>query len=662
MMKETNVLELQAQQKSHGTIKKVTIMSFIMTLGIVYGDIGTSPLYVMSAILRANGGLVELNYVLGGVSLVIWTLTLQTTIKYVLLILSADNNGEGGILSLYTLVRKKGKHLLIPAIIGSAALLADSVITPPVTVSSAIEGLHGTFPITETMTIMIVAAIITGLFLIQRFGTEKIGRVFGSVMLFWFGTLALIGVNGLSHDFTVLRALNPMYALQLLFNNPVGILILGAVFLCTTGAEALYSDLGHCGKKNIYYTWVFVKTALVLNYLGQAAVLLQHEGSIVTDNPFFMAFPPQLKLFGVILSTFAAIIASQSLISGSFTLVSEAIKLNIFPRLEIKYPTNIKGQVYIPAINTLLWMGTMFVLFHFKKSENMEAAYGLSITIAMLMTTILYFSYLRMQQVPKLIALVFLVGYIAIEGSFLYANLFKFVDGGYITVLIGVIIMLVMYIWIKGRLITHGIREGVELKNYIPNIEALQENEDIPIYTANVVLLTKNNQRGQVERKLMHALLNRRPKKANVYWFVNVEETNDPFGMNYTIDTIAEQKIFKINLKLGFRIERRVSYFVRQIIEKMLSDGELQPRHTEYQIDKNNKAGDISFILMEEVLLKDTELSELDTLILQLKLFIKKHTVTPAKWFCLEPNTVKVVEVPLMLPIKKVETLTRIRD
>ena len=509
-------------KKISSSVHKVTLMTLIVTLGVIYGDIGTSPLYVMSAIIHGNNNIIDAGFALGGASLVIWTLTLQTTIKYVFLTLNADNNGEGGIFSLYTIIRKRAKWLLVPAIIGGAALLADGMITPPVTVTSAIEGLNTIVPLSTDTIIVIVFIIITLLFLLQRFGTAVVGIVFGPIMFIWFLMLAVLGTNQLMQNVSVIKAINPYYGIKLLVTNPMGVLVLGAVFLCTTGAEALYSDLGHCGKKNIHYTWIYVKICLILNYLGQAAWMIKHNGETLVGNPFYNIMPSWFLLPGIIISTFAAIIASQALISGSFTLVSEAIKLNIFPRLNIFYPTDLKGQLYIPAINTVLWMGCSLVLFHFKKSANMEAAYGLSITVTMLMTTILYFNYLRVKKVPFILSALFLGVYLTIEGIFLYANLFKFFHGGYITVIIGLLIMFLMYIWIKGYNIKRGLVEKVKIKEYEQQIIKLQEDVDIAKYATNLVYLTNASKDDEVERKVIYSILNKQPKRAEIYWFINV--------------------------------------------------------------------------------------------------------------------------------------------
>ncbi|TLG76646.1 KUP/HAK/KT family potassium transporter [Culicoidibacter larvae] len=631
---------------------KVTLASLVLTLGIVYGDIGTSPLYVMSAIVTSNGGIVSSDYVLGGVSLVIWTLTLQTTIKYVWQILRADNNGEGGILSLYSLLKNKAKWLIIPAIIGSAALLSDGIITPAVTVTSAIEGLKMVFPLEQGTVVIIVAVIISILFLIQRSGTDKVGRVFGPIMLGWFSMLAILGLINIPQDWGILQAFNPYFGLKLLFTGMLdgkAALILGAVFLCTTGAEALYSDLGHCGRKNIYYTWIFVKTALILNYLGQGAVLLGFEGQMISGNPFFMAMPEWMLLFGIGLATFAAVIASQSLISGSFTLVSEAIKLRIFPRLKISYPSNVKGQVYIAAANLLLYIGCMIVLFHFREASAMEAAYGLSITVAMLMTTFLYFNYLLMKHVPKVFAIGFLCLYLVIEGSFLTANLFKFMEGGYITVIFALVIMGLMYIWMYGNRVTDRIARRVSLKKFTDQFLALQVDNDVERYCTNLVYMTKCEKRNMVEKEVIHSILERQPKRADVYWFVNIIDDDSPFTTEYRVDHIVPNKVIKVQFVLGFRVERKVAMLMRTVVTEMIEKGEIPSEGRIYSMNPDTKVGDFRFVLLEDVLSNEGNLTSFDSMILRLKFKLKQITVTPAKWFGLDTSNVTVEQYPILL-------------
>lgn len=642
--------------------KKISIASLLVALGIVYGDIGTSPLYVMKAILGANGGYASKDLVLGGVSLVFWTLTLQTTIKYVILTLQADNNGEGGIFSLYTLVRKHAKWLIIPAVIGGAALLADGMITPPVTVTSAIEGLSMVFPLNTSSIVVIVISIITVLFLVQRFGTLVIGRMFGPMMFIWFSMLAILGFSQIMKYPQIMQALNPYYAVQILLTNPKSVYILGAVFLCTTGAEALYSDLGHCGRENIHYTWIFVKTCLVMNYLGQGAYLMLRQGMVIQENPFFLIMPSWFIIPGTIIATFAAVIASQALISGSFTLVAEAIKLNLFPKLQFRYPNDEKGQIYIPTVNFWLYIGCVLLVLHFKKSEHMEAAYGLSITVTMLMTTILLTQYLKYNKKKRIMANIVFSVFMVLELSFLYANLFKFLNGGYITLLIAGAVILLMYIWIYGSVIKRRLNEYVDLSEYYNQFKAIKRDTELAFYSTHLVYLTQSPSYNKVENKIVFSIFNKQPKRAKYYWFINVNVTDEPYTTNYRVKTIVPNEAFSIQFNLGFRVDQRINVFLRQIIQDLVSSGELRFTPKEYMVcnDIKRAVGDFKFVLLEEILSNESELSTWDSFIISSKLAIKKLTVSPAKWFGIDTSNVEIEKVPVVIGNKETLKLTRI--
>ena len=646
----------------NSTKSKISVLGLIVTLGIVYGDIGTSPLYVMSAMIRINGNLVERDYVLGAISLIIWTLILITTIKYVILMLRADNNSEGGVLSLYTLVKKHYPKLIIVACIGSAALLADSIITPAITVTSAIEGLNIITSI-DKQTILLTAIIIVALlFFFQHYGTVVLGRTFGVIMFVWFGILAFLGLYGISSDLSVLHALNPYYGLKLLISSPIGLVILGAVFLCTTGAEALYSDMGHTGRKNIYYTWVYVKIALVLNYLGQGAVLLQHTGDKVYQNPFFLIMPNWMVFPGIILATMAAIIASQSLISGATTLVSEAIKLEQFPRLVINYPAQLKGQVYIPAVNTWMCFACIGILLIFQESANMEAAYGLAITIAMLMTTILYFFYLKMKQVNPILRYLFITVYLIIEGIFLISNVLKIPHGGYVVLIIGSFIMALMYIWIKGRQISAAAANREKIQKYVKNIELLQQDPDVPFLCTNLIYLTQSAKDNMVEKKIIYSLLNRGSKKAKVYWFVNVNVTDEPYTMEYSVDTIKAKTVFKIHLHLGFKVKRNLDIYIRYVIRDMMKKGELNKVNLKYRIKntQGDEMGDVRYIMINETLSDNSSLTPFEVSIIKMKLLIKKYTISPARWFGIDSSNLEIENLPLLVNRDKSPKLKRV--
>lgn len=642
--------------------KKISIASLLVALGIVYGDIGTSPLYVMKSMLGVNNGHVSKELILGGVSLVVWTLTLQTTIKYVMITLEADNKGEGGIFSLYTLVRKRAKWLIIPAVIGGATLLADGMITPPVTVTSAIEGLTLVFPIETRSIIIIVISILTGLFLLQRFGTDVIGRMFGPMMFIWFSMLIILGFSQVLQYPQIVQALNPYYGIKLLVTNPKSVYILGAVFLCTTGAEALYSDLGHCGKSNIHYTWIFVKICLIMNYLGQGAWLMLHEGTIIKENPFFLIMPNWFIIPGSIVATIAAVIASQALITGSFTLVSEAIKLNLFPKLQVRYPNDDKGKIYIPAVNYLLYIGCVLLVLKFQKSENMEAAYGLAITITMLMTTILLSQYLRFNKQKPIMSVVIFIIFMTIETGFLYANLFKFINGGYVTIIIAGALIFLMYIWIYGTAIRKRFSQYVDILSFRKHFKTLKEEKEIPLYATNIVYLTESQNYKEIESKIIFSIFNKQPKRAKFYWFINVRVTDEPYTKEYSVKTIVPNEAFSIQFNLGFRIEQKINVFLHQVIQELARSGEVEFTPKDYMISNNGKCavGDFKFVLLEEILSNESELSKWDSFITSTKLLIKKLTVTPAKWFGIDTSNVEIEKVPIIIGNRETLKLTRI--
>lgn len=642
--------------------KKVSIASLLIALGIVYGDIGTSPLYVMKSMLMVNNGEISRDLILGGISLVIWTLTLQTTIKYVMITLEADNRGEGGIFSLYTLVRKNSKWLLIPAVIGGASLLADGMITPPVTVTSAIEGLTLVFPIETQGVILIVIAILTILFLIQRFGTDVIGKLFGPMMVLWFSMLFVLGFMQIFTYPEIIKAFNPYYGLHLIITSPQSIYILGAVFLCTTGAEALYSDLGHCGKRNIHYTWIFVKICLVINYLGQGAYLIAREGMIIIDNPFFLIMPHWFIVTGTIIATIAAIIASQALITGSFTLVSEAIKLNLFPKLQVRYPSNDKGKIYIPAVNMLLYIGCVLLVFKFKKSENMEAAYGLAITITMLMTTILLTNYLNVNKNKKILSWIVCGTFILIEGGFLYVNLFKFFHGGYVTVVIAGLLIFLMYIWIYGSIIRKRYKEYVNILDFKGHFKSLQEDKELPLYATNIVYLTESYKYRMIEKKVIYSIFNKEPKRAKFYWFVNIKVTDEPYTEEYVVRTIVPNQAYSVKFYLGFRVDQKINLFLYKVIQDLAKSGEIKYTPKKYTMNQDCEfiLGDFKFVLLEEVLSNESELSRWDNFITSTKLSIKKITVSPQKWFGIDTSNVTIEKAPIIIGHKEVPNLTRV--
>jgi len=649
------------------TKKKLTGAGILISLGVVYGDIGTSPLYVMKSIVGNNGGMAHVrpDFILGAVSLIFWTLTLITTIKYVLIALRADNNGEGGIFALYTLVRRRAKWLVFPAMIGGAALLADGMLTPAVTVTTAIEGLKGlaisgeTFIKSQNTVVLITVIIISLLFVIQRFGTDIIGKAFGPIMLIWFTFLGGIGLLYTVQDLSILRALNPYYALTILFSpdNYDGIFILGSVFLATTGAEALYSDMGHVGRNNIYGSWPYVKICLVLNYFGQAVWLEHNQGStafakIADFNPFFEMMPNSLRLFAIIIATLAAIIASQALISGSYTLVAEAMKLKFLPRLHIVYPTDVKGQLYIPTVNAILWAMCLVIIWHFQTSEAMEGAYGLAITVTMLMTTLLLHQYLAMRKVPWFVAQIVPAFFLAIETIFFISSAAKFLHGGYMTALIAFVILLVMYIWQYGKQVQdrNSFRsEQASLLAYKSHLEELAEDTNFPTFATNLVYMTEVTEEHFIPKTIFYSILDKRPKRAQVYWFVTVNVTDEPYTKAYTADAMGTDNVVNVQLYLGFRIEQRINIFLRQIVADMMTDGEIPRQPQKYTTIPDRQVGDWTFVLLNEELSSGTEIKGWDKAIIQARIFLKHITETPAKWFGLEYADIVQENVPLVL-------------
>jgi KUP system potassium uptake protein len=650
-------------------INKVSAAGLVIALGIIYGDIGTSPLYVLKAIV--DDKVISDQLVLGALSCIIWTLTLQTTVKYVILTLRADNRGEGGTFSLYALVRRRKKWLVIPAMMGGAALLADGIITPPISVTSAIEGLRqlpALRDIPQVTVVIIVIAIISLLFFLQQFGTSAIGKMFGPIMSIWFGMLAVLGVSHLADDLEIFKALNPYYAYDLLTHYPQGFWLLGAVFLCTTGAEALYSDLGHCGKGNIRISWIFVKICLILNYLGQGAWMLAHAKGKVFDttydlvfNPFFNIMPQWFKLVGIIIATVAAIIASQAMLSGSFTLIAEAMRLNLWPKMKVNYPTEEKGQLYIPGISLLLWLGCLGVTIYFRESSKMEAAYGLAITVCMMATSILFANFLVSHRVLPLWIYIYLGIYLTIEVSFLIANLIKFMHGGYVTLIVGGALFCVMYIWFRSRKIKNRYVEFVRMEDYIPQIQELSNDRSIAKYATHLVYMTSANNHKEIEHKIIYSILNRKPKRADIYWFVHVDVLDDPYTAEYTVEHIIPNDIIRIEFRLGFRVEQRINLMFKKVVLDLVDNKEVNITSRYESLGRNNVVGDFQFIVLEKYLSQDNELPFMERVIMKLHFWLKEISLSEERGFGLDPSFVTVEKFPLIVaPISDIK-LNRIQ-
>jgi len=643
---------------------KLTLGGLLVSLGIIYGDIGTSPLYVMKAII--GNYVINADIVLGGISCVFWTLTLQTTIKYVLITLSADNHGEGGIFALYALVKKtKIQWLIVPAIIGGSALLADGIITPPISVSSAVEGIQNFYP--EINTIPIVIGILFILFTIQQFGSKLVGRFFAPMMLLWFGMLGVLGLVQITKHPEVLKAFNPYYAYNLLSIHPEGFYVLGFVFLCTTGAEALYSDMGHCGRKNIRISWIFVKTTLVLNYFGQAAYLINHEGRTLQNiggknaNPFYLIMADWFQPIGIIIATLAAVIASQALISGSFTLINEAMRLNFWPKVKIKYPSELKGQLYIPSINWLLFFGCVGVVLHFEKSSNMEHAYGLAIILCMIMTTVLLNFYMILKRVKLYFMVPLITIYLTIEFGFLIANLKKFAEGGYVTLIIALVLISVMTIWYLAKKINKSYTKFVKIEDYKKVLVELSTDLSIPKYATHLVYMTNAARIDEIEEKVMYSILQKRPKRADIYWFVHVNILNEPYKTEYKVTEITKDDLYRVDFNLGFREPTKINLMFKEVIKDMVQKGEVDITSRYESLNKNNIIGDFKFVLSEKYLSHDSDLLWHEKIIMNSYFFIKKLSLSEESAFGLDSSSVKVEKFPMVLHAPENIGLTRIK-
>lgn len=635
-----------SDSKHSSTLNKVTLAGLLITIGIVFGDIGTSPLYVVKAIISGADQLSK-TLVYGGLSCVFWTLTLQTTLKYVIITLRADNHGEGGIFALYALMKKKSTWAATLTLIGGSALLADGVITPSITVTSSIEGLLLVNPHIPVLPVVLI--IISLLFFIQQFGTRFIGNSFGPIMVVWFGMLAVLGFNQITANPEIISALNPYYAYDFLAHYPHGFILLGAVFLCTTGAEALYSDLGHCGINNIRVSWIFVKISLIMNYLGQGAWLMNHPTLTEDLNPFYAIMPQWFLYPGILISTAAAVIASQALITGSYTLINEAVSLNFWPKIKVLHPTTVKGQVYIPFVNWFLWIMVCFVVLFFQESSNMEAAYGLSITITMMMTSLLLIHYLYQMEVPMpMIAfLAFLFG--SIETSFLIANLHKFANGGWFSIALAFVFMLIMIGWFFGRRIKNRHISFVNVNKYLHLFEDLSNDKSVRPIASNLVYIIKANKMYEIESKIMYSIFNKQPKRAKTYWFLHIDIVDEPDTFTYEVNQFIPGTLIRIDIHLGFKIEPRINLYFRDIVSDMVANGEIKLTSFYDSLKKHHFPGDFMFVNLDRMMTQDYKLSTWETLIMGLHSFTKLLSINDVKSFGLDTSSVIEEKVPIMI-------------
>jgi KUP system potassium uptake protein len=640
----------------HLDINKLSFAGVIVTLGIVFGDLGTSPLYVMKAIVAGGSEFNEL-LIYGSMSCIFWTLTLQTTIKYVIITLRADNKGEGGIYALFALLKRKSSWAAILTMIGASALLADGVITPAITVTSSIEGLRLYNP--GIPVIGIVLLIFAVLFFMQRYGTNVVGVSFGPIMVIWFSMLGILGLTHLVQHPGVLKALNPYYVILFLTEYPGGFILLGSVFLATTGAEALYSDLGHCGLKNIRISWIFVKTTLILNYFGQCAWMIGKAGLPKGINPFFGIMPEWFLIPGIFIATAAAIIASQALISGSYTLISEAISLNFWPKIKVLNPTFLKGQVYVPYVNWFLWIACSFVVIFFRESSNMEAAYGLSITLTMIMTTLLLSNYFYQKRVSFRLILLLLVVFLTIEGSFLIANLHKFRYGGWFTLLLATLFFLIMYGWYFGRKLKNRYVTFAKLDKYIEMFKELSKDNSVPKTATNLVYIIKANRLDQVESKVIYSIFQKQPKRANTYWFLRVDIKDDPDSFEYRVTHIIPGILIRVDFNLGFKVEPKINLYFKEVLEDLKISGEINLESSYDSLRKHSLPADFQYILIDRVMSRDYKLSKNENFTLILHSISRLLCISDVKALHLDPTNTVEEQVPITINQHNYERISR---
>lgn len=650
-------------------------VAVLVALGVVYGDIGTSPMYVLKSIIGENGGIEQISddMILGSLSLIIWTLTLLTTVKYVLIAMKADNHGEGGIFALFSLVKKCGKWLIIPAIVGGSALLADGVLTPAVTVTTAVEGLRSIPFIYDFLgddqnkIVLITLIIISGLFLVQRAGTSLIGKAFGPIMIVWFLFLGGAGIINLTSDFNILRAFNPIRGINTLFQpyNKVGVMILGSVFLATTGAEALYSDMGHVGRINVYASWPFVKVCLILNYLGQGAWLMQNKNSealahIEDMNPFFEMLPSQVRIIAVLLSATAAVIASQALITGSFTLVTEASRLDLMPRLKISYPSQTKGQSYIPLVNAFMYIACVMVVLYFRSSARLEAAYGLAITMTMLMTTILLYTYLWNIKKQRIRPIIFICLFGGLEACFFISSLNKFFKGGYVALLLAFVLFVIMVVWHYGTSIERSQADYLPIRKYLPMFMELRNDESLSIIADNLVYITHNTKDDIIDRDVLYSIFNKKPKRAKAYWFVSVIVTDEPYTNTYTVDNFGTDYLFRVRLYLGFKVNQRINVYLRQIVTDLIKSKELPSQKPKYSIyEKNGDVGHFGFCIIRKMLSPESDIASYGRIAISIKYAIRHMAGSQIQWYGLESSAVMIEYVPFFVQRKTTYHLKR---
>lgn len=624
-----------------------SLTGLIITLGLVYGNIGTSPLYTMKAVFNNAGTFNDL-LVLGSLSTIFWTITLLTTIKYIFITLRADNKGEGGIFALFALLRRKTAWAAIITMIGGAALLADGILTPAITMTSTIEGFTLFRP--GLQVVPVVIAILVLIFFVQQFGINFYAwTLFGPVMFIWFLLLGITGTLQIAANHEVLKALNPLYAFRFIVEYPGGFVLLGFVFLCITGAEAIYSDLGHCGRKNIRISWVFVKVALILNYFGQGAWLLNNNIAGAEVMPFFEMIPRSLLLPSLIIAVAAAVVATQSLIRSSFTLITEAMSLNFWPKIRIVNPTDVRGQVYLPLVNWTLLILCCFAVIIFRESGNMEVAYGLSIAITMIMSTLLLIYYLNHKGIDFRVAVLMLSVFLGIEGIFLVSNLYKFMSGGWFTLALASIYFLSMFGWYFGRKIKNRRITFVNLDKYIESFRDISQDLTIPKIATNLVYVIKANNPAQVESKVIYSIFNKQPKRADHYWLLHVDMVDEPDRCEYKVNQIIPGILIRVDFHIGFKVDPQINLHFMEVVEDMVRSGEIKLENGFDSLRKHGLPADFRFVILERVMLPDFKLSSFENFILTIRGVVRRISVSDEKALQLDSANTMVEQIPIII-------------
>lgn len=634
-------------------IEKLSVAGALATLGIIFGSIGTSPLYTIKAIINGTPGNLNQLLIYGGLSCIFWTLTLSATVKYVLISLKADNKGEGGIFALFTLIKSRGSWAALLTMIGGAAFLADGIITPAITLTSSIEGFRLSNPAIPV--IPVVLLIIGLLFFVQQFGANIIGKTLGPVMAIWFAVLAVLGFSQIIKYPDVLQALNPVYAYRFINEYPGGFMLLGAVFLCITGAEMIYTSLGSSGIKNIRISWPFVKTALILNYFGQGAWVMMNIRSAEDVNPFFAIMPTWFLIPGIIISIAASIIASQSIITGSFNMFGEAVSLNLWPKIRVLHPTIVRENIYLPFVNWFLWIACSLTVLIFKESSGMTMAYGLAINITELVTTLLLAYYLLQKGLNHRLVLLLLMAYLFIEGSFLFANLYKFRSGGWFTLLITSVFFLVMFGWYFGRKLKNRYITFADLDKYLDLFSDLSKDESVPLFATNLVYIIRANRDDQVESKVIYSIFHKQPKRAKTYWFLHVDRVDEPNRFDYTVKQIIPGILIRVDFRIGFKVDPKINLYFREVLEDMVKAGEISIESSYDSLRKHGFQGDFKFILIDRIMLRDVKLSGSENFILTLHLIVRQIGQPDEKALHLDATSTIVEEVPIIIdqPVSK---------